>query len=339
MLCNMNAYYNEIEPYCVRWLGNLIAAGHINDGGADGRSIVGVQPQEIAATQAHFFAGIGIWSAALRAAGWPDDCEVWTGSCPCQPFSDAGSRKGTDDERHLWPEWFRLIGTHRPPVIFGEQVSSKDAIAWLDIVSADLERIGYTIRAISANAAGIGAPHRRQRLYFVAYYHGERFERVRLQLRERRPHAPGNFSTGRGATSIMAHMHEAQCEREWAISIQPAFIDAARGSTASGMGHTDGERTGGNSSSSSGSENSCAFGRFNARVLSNELIPSGSTSGHWANAQWLRCTDGKARAIEPCTFPLVDGYPERVAQLRAFGNAIVKPHAQAFIEAVIECLM
>ena len=302
----MNAYYNEIEPYCTRWLGNLTAAGHIAAGRVDGRSIADVQPQDIAATQAHFFAGIGIWSAALRAAGWPDDCEVWTGSCPCQPFSDAGSRKGTDDERHLWPEWHRLIAAHQPPVIFGEQVASKDAFAWLDIVCADLERIGYTIRAISANACGFGAPHRRQRLYFVAYTDGERFERVRLQLQQRGPRAP--------------------------------VLEAARRSGIGDVGDTDGERAWRHSSSSSATEDRCAFGRFSARVVRDELIAPGATRGHWANARWLQCTDGKARAIEPGTFPLVDGYPTRVAQLRAFGNAIVRPHAQAFIETVIECL-
>ena len=51
-------------------------------------------------TQCHFFAGIGIWSYALRLAGWPDDRQVWTGSCPCQPFSAAGKGEAFNDERH-----------------------------------------------------------------------------------------------------------------------------------------------------------------------------------------------------------------------------------------------
>jgi hypothetical protein len=55
-----------------------------------------------------------VWSYALRLAGWPDDRPVWTGSCPCGPFSVAGKKLGFADPRHLWPEWFRLIGECRP---------------------------------------------------------------------------------------------------------------------------------------------------------------------------------------------------------------------------------
>ena len=166
----MTAYYNEIEAYPAAWLVNLAKAGHIAPGTVDNRSIVDVQPDDVSKfTQAHFFAGIGVWSYALRLAGWPDDRPVWTGSCPCQPFSAAGKRGGTDDPRHLWPEWFRLIRECRPPVIFGEQVASKDGLAWLDLVYADLESAGYAVAAFDLCAAGAGAPHIRQRIYFVAH--------------------------------------------------------------------------------------------------------------------------------------------------------------------------
>lgn len=165
----MRAYYNEIDPYAAQWLRNLITAGHIAPGDVDERSIADVQPSELVRyTQCHFFAGIGIWSYALRCAGWPDDRPVWTGSCPCQPFSSAGSAGGFDDGRHLWPHWSRLIGECKPSVVFGEQVASRDGLAWLDFVCADMEAAGYAIGAIDTCAAGYGAPHIRQRLYFVA---------------------------------------------------------------------------------------------------------------------------------------------------------------------------
>jgi hypothetical protein len=91
----VTAYYNEIDPKAAAWLRELIKQGHIADGVVDERSIVDVSPDELRGfTQCHFFAGIGVWSYALRSAGWADDRPVWTGSCPCQPFSSAGRRGG-----------------------------------------------------------------------------------------------------------------------------------------------------------------------------------------------------------------------------------------------------
>jgi DNA (cytosine-5)-methyltransferase 1 len=165
----LKAYYNEFEPFAAAWLRELIKAGLIADGEVDERDIREVQPDDLKGfTQHHFFAGIGVWSYALRAAGWPDDAGVWTGSCPCQSFSAAGKRLGFDDSRHLWPAWFSLIQECKPVVVFGEQVASKNGLAWLDVVSADLEGTGYAVGAADLCAAGFGAPHIRQRLWFVA---------------------------------------------------------------------------------------------------------------------------------------------------------------------------
>ena len=165
----MAAYYNEIEPFAAAWLRNLIAAGHIALGDVDERSIIDVQPNDLRGyTQVHLFAGIGGWSLAARLAGWPDDRPLWTGSCPCQPFSAAGRRAGTADARHLWPEMYRLVRECRPPVVAGEQVASRLGLEWLDGVSTDLEAAGYAVGAADLCAAGVGAPHIRQRLYWLA---------------------------------------------------------------------------------------------------------------------------------------------------------------------------
>ena len=163
----MTAYYNEIDPKAAAWLRELIKQGHIAPGDVDERSISDVKPEDLFKyTQCHFFAGIGVWSYALRKSGWPDDRPVWTGSCPCQPFSSAGKRKGTSDERHLWPHWFHLISQCRPSDVFGEQVASKDGRAWFDTVQADMEALGFAVGAADLCAAGVGAPHIRQRLWF-----------------------------------------------------------------------------------------------------------------------------------------------------------------------------
>ena len=165
----MSVYYNEIDPYAAQWLRNLIKAGHIADGEVDIRSIVDVSPDDIRGfTQAHFFAGLGGWSHALRLAGWPDDRPVWTGSCPCQPFSVAGKGAGVDDPRHLWPHFHRLITAVRPPVVMGEQVAGAAGYGWLDGVRADLEAEGYASRGVDIPACAVDAPHIRSRLYWIA---------------------------------------------------------------------------------------------------------------------------------------------------------------------------
>ena len=167
----MKAYYNEHDSYAANWLRNLIALGLIPDGDVDERDIQQVTADDIRAggyAVVHLFAGIGGWPLALRRAGWRDDEPVWTGSCPCQPFSVAGKGLGEEDERHLWPDMFRLAGECRPPVLFGEQVAGKDGREWLSRVRTDLETLGYAVGAADLCAAGVGAPHIRQRLYWVA---------------------------------------------------------------------------------------------------------------------------------------------------------------------------
>lgn len=186
----MTAFYNENDPKAAAWLRELIAQGHLSPGIVDERSITEISPHELTQyTQCHFFAGIGGWSRALRLAGWPDDRPVWTGSCPCQPFSAAGKGAGTADPRHLWPALFRLIRECRPDTLFGEQVASPAALAWFDGVCSDLESEGYAATAFdlcSASAGEIGEgwvrrgdgitrepmlignPNIRQRIYWVA---------------------------------------------------------------------------------------------------------------------------------------------------------------------------
>ena len=162
--------YNEIDPSAATWLENLIDAGHLPKGKVDRRDIRELSPDDCHPTS-HFFAGIGGWPLALKWAGFTGD--VWTGSCPCQPFSAAGSRKGFADERHLWPTWFQLISKSRPPIVFGEQVAGESGGTWFAGVRADMEEIGYRVVAADLCAASVGSHQRRQRLFFGGVADGQ----------------------------------------------------------------------------------------------------------------------------------------------------------------------
>lgn len=148
----------------------MIRRDVIAKGEVDERSITEIKPEALRNfTQHHFFAGIGVWSYALRLAGWPDDRPVWTGSCPCPSFSAAGKGGGFDDPRHLWPHWARLVRECQPATIFGEQADDAIGYGWLDLVQTDLEREKYAVGKAVLGACSVGAPHIRQRLYFVAH--------------------------------------------------------------------------------------------------------------------------------------------------------------------------
>ena len=295
----MTAYYNEFDLAAAQWLRNLIDAGHIAPGIVDERSIEDVHPSDLKGfTQCHFFAGIGVWSYALRQAGWGDDRPVWTGSCPCQPFSSAGKGTGFDDERHLWPAFHHLIKVCKPATVLGEQVASKDAGPWIDLVHTDLEALGYAFGAVPFPSAGVGAPHIRDRLYWVA-----------------------NTSNAGSQGWVSGGAHERRENQHGHVGRDGAVVglDNTIGLGRRARRHDDVEHDG---------QQPDAAGNFSGSI--------GPTNGFWRAADWLLCRDGRWRPVEPGTFPLAHGDPARVVRLRAYGNAINAQAAQAFIECVME---
>jgi len=297
------AYYNENDPKAAAWLRELIRGGHIANGFVDERSIEDVKPNDLKHfTQCHFFAGIGGWSYALRLAGWPDDQPVWTGSCPCQPFSAAGKGKGFADERHLWPAWHHLIRELRPERIFGEQVAN--ALPWFDLVSTDLENEGYAIGASIVGAHSVGAPHIRQRLYWVGHADVQR-ERSAVE------YSPGPSDAFGPSQAIILGDPQSVDGQIFVQSGRSRTGGAELGGTGGlgSMAHTDGD----------------------------SLLPERQASA-WGNAEWIDCTDARQRPIEPGSFPLAYGVPHRVGLLRGYGNAIVPQDAATFIQAYLDVI-
>ena len=303
----MNAYYNEYDPKAAAWLRELIKAGQIAPGFVDERSITEVDPEYVKLfTQAHFFAGIGGWSYALRLAGWADDRPCWTGSPPCQPFSNAGKQKAQADARHLWPVFFNLIRECRPANIFGEQVEAAIRTGWLDDLQDDLEAENYATGKIVLPACGVGGYHIRQRIWFVA-------ERV----------ADPNYTR----------------PQRWARVPSADKRTIGAGSLASGLGNT--EHAGLHGVEMPGSPIKTSNGSEEGQSIPSE--PTGTDSAvvsgalrFWGNPDWLYCRDGKWRPVESGTFPLANGVSERVGLLRGYGNAIVPQVAAEVIKAYME---
>ncbi len=320
----MSAYYNEIKPEAAHMLRQLIKDGLIADGEVDERSITEVTADDVKGfTQCHFFAGIGGWSVALRQAGWPDSRPVWTGSCPCQPFSTAGKQKGNADERHLWPVWARLIAECQPPIIFGEQVASAVSHGWLDGVYADMEAQDYACGSAVLPACSVDAPHKRDRLWFVGVTNGARL------LEGNRPTASTRQgdtinSTSRGNRGSISHTESQQDRGVRQPNTQP--------NTQPNVG------AGGTMADSNSQGLQGQRGLIGQHDTQGWQEPPGhdTATGFWDDHEWLLCGDGKIRRIpsaESGICIVAHGLQHRAPLLHAFGNAIVSEVAARFIQA------
>ena len=324
----MSTYYNDIDGKACAWVEELIRAGLVPGGKVDCRPIQEVTPDDIKGfDQCHFFCGIAGWAYALELAGWPRDRPVWSASLPCQPFSAAGKGLAERDERHLWPAFRRLVAFCQPPTVFGEQVASGAGRQWLAGVRADLEAMGYAVGAADLCAASLGAPHIRQRLFWVADTEHDR-HRCRPK-----PNAGRLLAvSGAGPRNSGGAGGLADTELRGRGPAQPQDMEDTQGRpmpqpATSGLGDAARFRQPGGGVNA---DSECAERGGNISAT------GASPRSFWADSDLVPCRDGKARRVEPGTFPLAHGIPGRVGLLRGYGNAIVPQVAAAFIQAYQE---
>lgn len=343
-------YYNEWDKGAAAWLRELIKQGHIPFGVVDERSITEVKPEDLDGfAQCHFFAGIGGWPLALRLAGVPEDTPLWTGSPPCQPFSAAGKQLGQFDPRHLAPVFLDLISECCPPVIFGEQVAAAIAKSWMCDLQAHLEREGYAVGFAVLPACSVGAPHKRERLFFGAHQLADTTSTRHL----------------RGASTTSETGRKPEYESAGKLSTRPGGRAVSYIQQSAGLGGTDSERL------QMERRDSDSQGREGQNTRQAGLLNGTGNKdchenhGFWSDADWLGCRDGKFRPVEAWTQQVVDGFssgmghsgdpcvaaafeeigfplgrdiPARVARLRGYGNAIVPQVAAEFVKAFMEAV-
>lgn len=148
---------------------------------------------------------------------WRGKIDVLSGGFPCQPFSTAGKRKGTADNRYLWPEMLRAIREIKPRWVVGENVLG--IVSWdgglvFEKVHADLEAEGYEVQAFVLPACGVDAPHQRYRTWFVAH----RADTGAESVREREDGVRSDRNASNSEDNRCRTRSGERCEiREWDI--------------------------------------------------------------------------------------------------------------------------
>ena len=253
---------------------------------------------------------------------------VISGGFPCQPFSVAGKRRGKEDDRYLWPEMCRVISEIRPAWVIGENVPGIVNLA-LDTVLSDLESQGYACQTFIIPAAGVDAPHRRERICIVAYSGSRRCDGARniCNIRKLQKGTSGQEQAG-------------QIERSGKVSADVSHSNTVRcnmwGSERERVQRPNAPRHEANSGCKDvANANRAGLERTEQCKNDGRKIGGGTQSAAGATSE--RSSDeGRYWPIEPDVGRVANGIPSRVDRLKCLGNAVVPPQFYPFFKYIAE---
>ena len=246
----------------------------------------------------------------LKADGI-DNIDIITGGYPCQPFSVAGNKKGVEDPRHLWPEYFRLIKECRPTWVIGENVAGHIKLG-LDAVQEDLESEGYSFRTFSISASSIGAPHQRERVWTVAYSERngllatEKRESIEETIRQQPQGENNTFNIKRaGSIPVSTSDVEDTRRRSWREQF-------TRNKESVGRGTSEKTERSTNSNTTTGSSEG-----------TTTMANGNENKNNWWHT-------------EPNVGRVADGVSDRTHRLKSLGNAVVPQIPYYIAKSILE---
>jgi DNA (cytosine-5)-methyltransferase 1 len=247
--------------------------------------------------------------------------DVISGGFPCQPFSVAGKQKGKEDDRYLWPEMLRVIRELTPCWVIGENVPGILRIAGRTVCE-DLEREGYAVTVFNFEAAAVGAPHRRERMFFVGWNPGGRKREQQCEISEIQEQ---NAKPSR----ICADVANARCvtEREQVHRTGLEQIDCCKerfGAEARYRLADSGENV--------------AYSERGRQQGQRELVDAvhSKTISRGSTTEFVNGCVRNQWAVEPAVGRVANGVPNRVDRLKCLGNAVVPQQAYPIFKAIAE---
>lgn len=257
--------------------------------------------------------------------------DIVAGGIPCQPFSSAGKRRGTQDDRYLWPYAFSIVQRFRPTWVLIENVAGFVNLA-LDLVQTDLESAGYQVQAYVLPACAVGAPHIRERVFIVAYASGLR--RKMCTSTERSHSTPDSSDT-----RVLPDANDCRC---WERQDQQKYQLGSNGTSEPGTYGAQGVVANSDASGLSVRNWCPPLGRAPATAYgcpSGQFEPGMGRSLDGA-ADWLDLTPwpaspGQQEPWEPPRIIAVRRDPTRARRLKALGNAIVPQQIYPLLYSIV----